>query len=394
MKYRRFGRTEIAMPVFSCGGMRFQQSWTDGVPVTSESQRNLEAIVERALAHGIHHFETARGYGTSGEQLGRVLRGIDRSRVIVQTKVGPTPDAADFRAGVERAFRDLGCEQVDLFAIHGINDADRFAWTFRKGGCMEVALDLKRQGRARWLGFSTHAPLPLLLDILKDGVFDFVNLHWYWVFQRNAPALAEAQRHDMGVFIISPTDKGGRLYSPSAKLRELTAPLSPIVFNDAWTLSSPRVHTLSIGAERPADFDEHVKALELVTEQAEMAPLVREVDTRLKAELDRVLGRRWVETWDDGLPEWHEAPGQVNVREIVRLRNLALALDMHEYGKARYNLLSRGDHWFPGNQATAALALDWGRSLRHSPHAAAIPRVLAEAHALLQGEAVERLGSH
>ncbi|MFN7953791.1 MAG: aldo/keto reductase [bacterium] len=394
MLYRRFGRTELRMPVLSCGGMRFQQSWTDGVSVTPESQRNLEAIVARALDLGIHHFETARGYGTSGEQLGRVLRGIERSRVIVQTKVGPAPDVAEFRAGVERAFRDLGLEQVDLFAIHGINDADRFAWTFRKGGCLEIALELKRQGRARWLGLSTHAPLPLLMEILRDGCFDFVNLHWYWVFQRNAPALAEARRHDMGVFIISPTDKGGRLYAPSAKLRDLTAPLSPIVFNDAWTLSNPLVHTLSVGAERPTDFDEHVKALALVTEPAEMAPLVRDIDVRLQAELGRVLGRRWVETWDEGLPEWHEAPGQVNVREIVRLRNLALALDMLDYGKARYNLLSRGDHWFPGNQADAGVALDWTPSLARSPHADRIPSVLAEAHALLAGEPVKRLGRH
>ena len=36
----------------------------------------------------------------------------------------------------------------------------------------------------------------------------------------------------MGVFIISPTDKGGRLYAPSAKLRTPDAPLSPMVFND------------------------------------------------------------------------------------------------------------------------------------------------------------------
>ncbi|MBK7974432.1 MAG: aldo/keto reductase [Deltaproteobacteria bacterium] len=394
MLYRRFGRTGLAMPVFSCGGMRFQQSWTDGVEVTAESQRNLEAIVERALALGINHFETARGYGTSGEQLGRVLRHVDRGRVIVQTKVGPTPDARDFESAVERAYRDLGLEQVDLFAVHGINDRDRFEWTFRKGGCMEKAVELKRQGRARWLGFSTHAPLPLLLEILRDGRFDFVNLHWYWVFQRNLPAIEEATRQDMGVFIISPTDKGGRLYSPSEKLRALVAPLSPIVFNDAWTLAEPRVHTLSVGAERPTDFDEHVAALEHLSAHGGMAPRVREIADRLQGELEATLGREWVGSWDEGLPEWCDAPGEINVREILRLRNLALALDMHEYGKARYNLLSRGDHWFPGNQAGVVSELEWSAALARSPHAAAIAPALREAHALLAGDPVKRLGSH
>ncbi|MEY3536644.1 MAG: hypothetical protein RLZZ582_2220, partial [Verrucomicrobiota bacterium] len=45
MKYRRFGRTGIQMPVFSCGGMRYQQSWSD-IPwdqVPAAGQANLEA---------------------------------------------------------------------------------------------------------------------------------------------------------------------------------------------------------------------------------------------------------------------------------------------------------------------------------------------------------------
>ena len=37
MKYRRFGKTELDMPVISCGGMRYQQSWADGDPVSDEN---------------------------------------------------------------------------------------------------------------------------------------------------------------------------------------------------------------------------------------------------------------------------------------------------------------------------------------------------------------------
>ena len=64
--YRRFGRTELQMPVFSCGGMRFQQSWSDrGQPIRDEAQENLAATVQAAMDRGITHIETARGYGTS-----------------------------------------------------------------------------------------------------------------------------------------------------------------------------------------------------------------------------------------------------------------------------------------------------------------------------------------
>ena len=65
MLYRRFGRTDIDMSVFSCGGMRAQQTWTRGARVSAASQANVDGVVKRALALGINHFETARGYGTS-----------------------------------------------------------------------------------------------------------------------------------------------------------------------------------------------------------------------------------------------------------------------------------------------------------------------------------------
>ncbi len=63
MLYRRFGRTELQMPVFSCGGMRYQHKWQD-VPlsdVPDENQANLEATIHRAVQLGINHIETVAG---------------------------------------------------------------------------------------------------------------------------------------------------------------------------------------------------------------------------------------------------------------------------------------------------------------------------------------------
>ena len=55
------------MPVFSCGGMRYQFKWQDVAPseIPKDNQANLEATIHRALELGINHIETARGYGTS-----------------------------------------------------------------------------------------------------------------------------------------------------------------------------------------------------------------------------------------------------------------------------------------------------------------------------------------
>jgi len=99
----------------------------------------------------------------------------------------------------------------------------------------------------------------------------------------------------------------------------------------------------------------------------------------------------WTDTWQVGLPEWHETPGHINIPWILRLRNLVLAFDMIEFGRMRYNLLGNGGHWFPGNKADKLGEVDLTECLRNSPHAAKIPAVLAEAHALLAGEERKRL---
>src|SRR6266496_5969980 len=98
MKYRRFGRTELPMPVISCGGMRYQFKWQDVKPkdIPPANQANLEATIRRALELGINHIETARGYGTSEMQLGRILPTLPRDQLIVQTKISPRPSTQEF----------------------------------------------------------------------------------------------------------------------------------------------------------------------------------------------------------------------------------------------------------------------------------------------------------
>lgn len=385
MKYRRFGKTELRMPVISCGGMRYQGSWKSGDAVSEESQRNVSGCVRRALELGINHIETARGYGTSEYQLGRILPQLPREELIVQTKVGPDRDLDRFQENFETSMELLGVGYLDLFAFHGINTDENLDTTIR---CLPLVEQWQREGRIRFVGFSTHGPTEVIVKAIQTGVFDYVNLHWYWIFQDNWPAIVEANRRDMGVFIISPNDKGGLLYRPSDTLTRLTAPLHPMVFNGLFCLSRPEVHTLSCGVARPEDFDAHVETIARADQAAEtIAPILE----RLEAHAAKVLGEDWARTWHAGLPEWTETPGEVNIPWTLRLRNLALAYDMVEYGKMRYNLLGNGGAWFPGNQAGTVEDGDLAACLAGSPHAAVIPRYLREAHTLLSGEEVKRL---
>ena len=387
---RRFGRTDLAMPVLSCGGMRYQHAWRDCPPeeIPAENQANLEATIHRSLELGINHIETARGYGSSEMQLGWVLPNLPREQMIVQTKIAPTETAEEFHATFEKSMAYLRLDRVDLLAFHGVNNDELLQMALKKDGCLAAARALQRDGRVGHLGFSTHAGCRTIVDACASGEFDYVNLHWYWLNQDNLPAIEAAKRQDMGVFIISPSDKGGRLYEPPQQLSDLCAPVTPMGFNNLFCLSNPDVHTLSIGAARPSDFDAHVESMAFYDRREEVRDTVL---ARLNSALEAVHGADWMRHWRESLPEWEEVPGGVNVVEILRMWTFGTALGMDAWAKSRYNLLGNGGHWFPGAPAADLDESALLAALAAHPFAAKIPEMLRKTHSLYGAEAVQRL---
>ena len=393
---RRFGRTELQIPLLSLGGMRFQQSWTDlpSTDISTESQLNLEATLQQAVSHGFHHVETARHYGSSERQLGWALPRCEDSSRILQSKVPPREDPDAFEAELNLSFKRLNCRRLDLLGIHGINLPEHLHQTLRPGGCMDVVRRWQAEGRIGHVGFSTHGPTDLITASCDSGAFDYVNLHWYFIRQDNDPSLEAARAQDMGVFIISPTDKGGHLHSPSQRLLELCAPLHPIVFNDLFCLKDPRVHTISVGASRPEDLDLHLEAVSLLEDAS---TLIAPVQERLHLAAAEALGLDWLGSWRQGLPSWQDTPGEINLPVLLWLHNLLEAWDLESYARARYRLLGSGGHWFAGSNADAlGDTIDDAQLLNvlgNSPWRDRIPGILRTLKVRLAGESQMRLSS-
>jgi len=350
MQYRRFGRTNLKIPVLSLGGMRFQKSWDqlDFSEVSYEEQNKVENILDLATQYGLSHVETAKYYGTSEVQLGMCFKNTKKIPNIIQTKIPPNSDPEIFERDVLSSIEKLKVKKIDLLAIHGINTAEHLHHAIKGGGCIDILRNFQKENLIGSIGFSTHGKSSLIEKAISTNLFDYVNLHWYFINQENTKVINLANKYDLGVFIISPTDKGGHLHTPSRKMLEFCKPLHPIVFNDLFCLRNQNVHTLSVGVAKETDFALHLEAVSLLSESEKYVP---KIINKLRQESINSLGLEWHQSWNRNLPSWEYTPGNINIPVLLWLSNLIDWLGMEGYAKARYQLLGNGSHWFPGFNA-------------------------------------------
>jgi hypothetical protein len=400
----RYGRTELRMPILSLGCMRFQQSWqsdrvTTPAQLDAECQENLLGILRYAISVcGMTHIETAKAYGCSEYQLGLALRilfdeGIcRRADLIVQTKSGitGTMTKAEYKTQILEQISRLGVDYVDLFSVHGVNTNDHYDWLFahpngQEHNLIDVVHELQSEGKIRYIGFSTHGPAHVTAHLIESNAFDYINLHYHFMgsytasgdgnvmnMEGNLSNILLANKYDMGVFVISAFDKGGRVYTPSHLCRELTLPeMEPMEYGAQWLWyhdshhcrnsagaiggggitddnanQLAKIHTIVCGAARPSDLDQPVLAA-----LRSMTPTGRHdfdtVTERIRARKDRILGMDWATTWHIGLPNYSQSTERgFQIGNIVWLYNIIHMYGMLDFAKDRYaNMVNNSSKW-------------------------------------------------
>ncbi|MFQ5896117.1 MAG: aldo/keto reductase [Nitrospinota bacterium] len=190
MRYRTLGRTGLRVGEVGMG------TWQTFDARDSRGEAHVARLVEEALARGVNLFDTAPMYGESERVLGLALRGR-RERALVATKVLEY-DPASARASIERSFRLLQTEVIDLMQVH--NMAGWKALT-------PLLREYKDSGRVRFLGLTNYRPsmFPEMARAMRTGAYDAIQIP-FSLGEREAEreVLPLARELGLGVLVMTP----------------------------------------------------------------------------------------------------------------------------------------------------------------------------------------------
>jgi aryl-alcohol dehydrogenase-like predicted oxidoreductase len=178
----------------------------------SMSENNAVGLVQKALELGINFFDIAPNYGrgTSEERLGKALKGVDRSTIVLNTKFGHS-DAGKtnynsnyIRESLEGSLKRLDVDYVDSLIIHNppVEYLDG-----NKNDHYEILERLIEEGKIKGYGASldTYEDMKLLMETTNAKVIEaFFNI----LHQDTSRAFDLAMAKKVAIIAKIPLDSG------------------------------------------------------------------------------------------------------------------------------------------------------------------------------------------
>ena len=243
---RTLGRTGLTVPIVSLGFMN----------------ADAPGLIRRAYEVGIRQVDTAAAYqrGRNEEMVGSMIKEMGvRNNVIVSTKVWlrdqvRDPKARDlFRQTFEGSLKRLQMDHVDILYYHLVDTLE----DLRAEGPLQALAELKKEGKARSVGLSTHRGGLVIPAAMTMGFFDvgLVAFNYTMASDRSLlDALENAARAGMG--IIAMKTQAGGLSRPDPKLPKDLPPHSQTALLK-WALHHPFVATAIPGATTYEQVDQN-----------------------------------------------------------------------------------------------------------------------------------------
>ncbi len=225
-----------------------------------------QSVIEQAADMGINHFDTARSYqgGNNERMVGAALKSR-RQKVILSSKsAGKT--RAEALAHLETSLKELGTDYLDIWYLHSRSKPDEVT-----DELFELQADMKKAGKIRFAGVSTHFNMPEMLPFLaKRGKTDVVLAAYNFTMQPDVgDAIRVARKAGLGIVAMkvmaggfARIRRGDRLYGkdPNAltdTLKREGAMLSAL----KWVLRNQGVDTSIIGVTSVEELEENVRAM-------------------------------------------------------------------------------------------------------------------------------------